>query len=238
MNPAPRSGPAAGGCAFGRSRSGASQAERPHPWGLVVRHPCRTRSFTALPVRPWTVIACAGLTAKSKRRTANGERQIADVSRLTTHGVRRRLMAIGFWPVAYGISVRSGSASPSNRPPMNLSGVGRAALAGTVVRHGWRTTSPHGWVHGGSRTGLPDPLQARGIKAPAPCTNDQTKSERPKKTRPEPGFLFDCRRRRDQSPCCFCRCSQRSWASMVRSAVRRASRRSRPISSPVSTQKP
>lgn len=40
----------------------------------------------------------------------------------------------------------------------------------------------------------------------------------------------------DQSPCCFCRCSQRSWASMVRSAVRRASRRSRPISSPVSTQ--
>ncbi len=31
---------------------------------------------------------------------------------------------------------------------------------------------------------------------------------------------------RNQSPCCFCRCSQRSWASMVRSAVRRASRRS------------
>ncbi|KAG1082676.1 hypothetical protein G6F40_015037 [Rhizopus arrhizus] len=34
VNPAPRSGPAAGGCAFGRLRSSASQAKRPHPWGL------------------------------------------------------------------------------------------------------------------------------------------------------------------------------------------------------------
>lgn len=52
------------------------------------------------------------------------------------------------------------------------------------------------------------------------------------------GSVRDCdgRGAADQSPCCFCRCSQRSCASMVRSAVRRASRRSRPISSPVSTQ--
>ncbi|CAQ46769.1 putative penicillin binding protein [Stenotrophomonas maltophilia K279a] len=34
VNPAPRSGPAAGGCAFGRLRSSASQTKRPHPWGL------------------------------------------------------------------------------------------------------------------------------------------------------------------------------------------------------------
>ncbi|MBA0455049.1 hypothetical protein D7Y57_02695 [Stenotrophomonas maltophilia] len=34
VNPAARSGPAAGGCAFGRLRSSASQAKRPHPWGL------------------------------------------------------------------------------------------------------------------------------------------------------------------------------------------------------------
>ncbi len=34
VNPAPRPGPAAGGCAFGRLRSSASQAKRPHPWGL------------------------------------------------------------------------------------------------------------------------------------------------------------------------------------------------------------
>ncbi|TIK68464.1 hypothetical protein E4416_18520 [Stenotrophomonas maltophilia] len=34
VNPAPRSGPAAGGCAFGRLRSSASQAKRPHTWGL------------------------------------------------------------------------------------------------------------------------------------------------------------------------------------------------------------
>jgi len=30
----PQAGPAAGGCAFGRLRSSASQAKRPHPWGL------------------------------------------------------------------------------------------------------------------------------------------------------------------------------------------------------------
>ncbi len=30
----PQTGPAAGGCAFGRLRSSASQAKRPHPWGL------------------------------------------------------------------------------------------------------------------------------------------------------------------------------------------------------------
>ena len=30
----PQSGPAAGGCAFGHLRSSASQAKRPHPWGL------------------------------------------------------------------------------------------------------------------------------------------------------------------------------------------------------------
>ena len=34
VNPAPRSGPAAGGCAFERLRGDASQAKRPHPWGL------------------------------------------------------------------------------------------------------------------------------------------------------------------------------------------------------------
>ena len=34
VNPPPGSGPAAGGCAFGRLRSSASQAKRPHPWGL------------------------------------------------------------------------------------------------------------------------------------------------------------------------------------------------------------
>ncbi|QGM04125.1 hypothetical protein FEO88_03975 [Stenotrophomonas maltophilia] len=34
VNPPPGSGPAAGGCAFGRLRSSASQAKRPHPWRL------------------------------------------------------------------------------------------------------------------------------------------------------------------------------------------------------------
>ena len=42
----------------------------------------------------------------------------------------------------------------------------------------------------------------------------------------------------DQSPICFWRCSQRSWASRLSVAIGRASRRSRPISSSVSSQKP
>jgi len=36
-SPAPRPGPAAGGCAFGRMRGGASQAMRPHPCKLRQR---------------------------------------------------------------------------------------------------------------------------------------------------------------------------------------------------------
>jgi len=35
VNPAPRSGPAAGGWAFSRMRGNASQAMRLHPWGLL-----------------------------------------------------------------------------------------------------------------------------------------------------------------------------------------------------------
>ena len=83
---------------------------------------------------------------------------------------------------------------------------------------------------------------------PTPSTRHQGASalhERPnqkqtaKKNPAEAGFFVEQHnQQRDQSPCCFCRCSQRSCASIVRSAVRRASRRSRPISSPVSTQKP
>ena len=37
VNPAPRSGPAAGGCAFERMRANASHAMHSHPWGLDVR---------------------------------------------------------------------------------------------------------------------------------------------------------------------------------------------------------
>lgn len=40
----------------------------------------------------------------------------------------------------------------------HLAGGCRVARAGTVRRHGWRLTSPHGWVHGGSRAGLPGAL--------------------------------------------------------------------------------
>ncbi|MNV89232.1 hypothetical protein D3C71_1835120 [compost metagenome] len=65
----------------------------------------------------------SGLLARNQQRKANGKQQIADVSRLITHGVRRRLMATGLWPVAYGIPVAAndfGSATAS----VSIYGVG------------------------------------------------------------------------------------------------------------------
>ncbi len=57
--PAPRSGPVAGGWAFGRLRSSASQAKRPHPWGLgrgllvcAVLRTRQDRGGASCPTRP------------------------------------------------------------------------------------------------------------------------------------------------------------------------------------------
>ena len=59
VNPPPGAGPAAGGCAFGRLRSGASQAKRPHPWGLdgallvcAVLRTQQDRGWASCPTRP------------------------------------------------------------------------------------------------------------------------------------------------------------------------------------------
>ena len=59
VNPAPRSGPAAGGCAFSRMRGNASQAMRLHPWRLVgallvcaVLHKRQDRGWASCPTRP------------------------------------------------------------------------------------------------------------------------------------------------------------------------------------------
>src|SRR5690606_29140273 len=64
VNPAPRSGPAAGGCAFGRLRSSASQAKHPHPWGLdgalLVCAVLRTRQDRSWGVLPNPPEACLG----------------------------------------------------------------------------------------------------------------------------------------------------------------------------------
>jgi len=55
----PQSGPAAGGCAFGHLRSSASQAKRPHPWGLgrrllvcAVLRTRQDRGWASCPTRP------------------------------------------------------------------------------------------------------------------------------------------------------------------------------------------
>ncbi len=59
VNPAPRSGPAAGGYAFGRLRSSASQAKRPHPCRLgrrllvcAVLRTRQDRGWASCPTRP------------------------------------------------------------------------------------------------------------------------------------------------------------------------------------------
>ncbi len=116
-------------------------------------------------------------------------------------------------------------------------------------RHGWRPSSLHGWIHGVSRKTHPEPPQHAGHPPRAVSPDPTAAGQRPATRRPSiadnnrttknpagAGFFAQSATTSDQSPCCFCMCSQRSWASMVRSAVRRASRRSRPISSPVSTQ--
>ncbi len=60
-----------------------------------------------------------------------------------------------------------------------------------------------------------------------------------KQTPREAGRRRSCSKQwRDQSPICFCRCSQRSCASRLSVAIGRASRRSMPISSSVSSQYP
>ena len=59
VNSPPGSGPAAGGCAFGRLRSRASQAKRPYPWGLgrgllvcAVLRTRQDRGWASCPTRP------------------------------------------------------------------------------------------------------------------------------------------------------------------------------------------
>ncbi len=74
VNPAPRSGPVAGGWAFGRLRSSASQAKRPHPWGLgrgllvcAVLRTRQDRGGASCPTRPrYTSGPCRG---HSRNRT-------------------------------------------------------------------------------------------------------------------------------------------------------------------------
>jgi len=130
----------------------------------------------------------------------------------------------------------------SSRPPVNVSGVGRVARSGTVCGMDAALRAPMDGFTAGPGPGCPTHSSTRQQGANA--LRDQreptrTKNKQPKKNPAEAGFFVEQHnQQRDQSPCCFCRCSQRSCASIVRSAVRRASRRSRPISSPVSTQKP
>ena len=88
VNPPPGSGPAAGGWAFGRLRSSASQAKRPHPWGLG-RRIHAPHGFALAPRPSASSIACACLS----RRVA-GRRKIKFKGKSRS----RRLFAFAFAP--------------------------------------------------------------------------------------------------------------------------------------------
>jgi hypothetical protein len=59
-SPAPRPGPAAGGCAFGRMRGSASQAMRPHPCKLVRAIHGALRPHNPTPTAPRQVVGGPG----------------------------------------------------------------------------------------------------------------------------------------------------------------------------------
>ena len=81
------------------------------------------------------------------------------------------------------------------------------------------------------------PFQPVALGLERACANGAWRAVIKATTNKKPRFrgAFETRNSERQSPICFCRCSQRSCSSIVRSAVKRASRRSRPISSPEST---
>ena len=122
VNPAPRPGPAAGGCAFSRMRGGASQATRLHPWRLAgalhgarrSRHPTRT-----VPRQ----LAGAGLRASAGRPFFwEGERRAAGHGPALPVGRGLEAVCSRAWPGSTGWSWFGGCVQP-----------GMARLYGLVV---------------------------------------------------------------------------------------------------------
>ncbi len=116
----PQTGPAAGGCAFGRLRSSASQAKRPHPWGLDgaihgangPAHPHRPAS-DRFPV----TVATAGLLISSIPSISDRCSSTHGVDLLQIAGNCRRRGGSG----CGGVSAMDGATEPpwtdSRRPP-------------------------------------------------------------------------------------------------------------------------
>ncbi len=102
--PPPGSGPAAGGCAFGRLRSSASQAKRPHPWGLdgaihgangpAKAHPSRLSGF----LRARTGRAESRARAKAKRQPMAAFSVSASVESGSDPFAQQRALAPAFDP--------------------------------------------------------------------------------------------------------------------------------------------
>ena len=129
VNPAARSGPAAGGCAFGRLRSSASQAKRPHPWGLDGA--IHGANGPAHPHRP--------TSDRSSRLLVGVDlgRHICQISKSIWSQIR--------FPPENG----SDPKRISNRSRKTVEG-GVGPVAG--VSAAWMPRpSPHGWVYGVSR---------------------------------------------------------------------------------------
>ena len=149
-----------------------------HPWRITVpqphpRHPvdtwlvCRLR---AKAWQPWIDLAWpdpSGMTQieLSRHRLCVGTARESHAMRGWGTGKqehpRMSWIYLGLDPEHAGL----GTARPSRRTPAlptartgHLAGGCRVAWAGTVMRHGWRISSPHGRVYGGSRPRLPGAL--------------------------------------------------------------------------------
>jgi hypothetical protein len=116
VNPAPRSGPAAGGWAFERMRGSASQAMRSHPWRLVGAIHGAQRSRQPTRTHPLTVFGCS--TEKRWSTTSN----TSNHSNHSNHSNQWVLLVLCVFCHGCQPTVRGG-------------GVGGR---GTVGRHGWR----------------------------------------------------------------------------------------------------
>ncbi len=107
-------------------------------------------------------------------------------SRASHAPVKRRQAPIGACLPLLAFGLRALTCGPSPEPRGLLPLAEEAALAfptvhpdlsggwgpgpdGTVVRHGWRTSSPQGWVYGASRQGLAPARQHGDPVSQSPC---------------------------------------------------------------------
>ncbi|MCS4234191.1 hypothetical protein M2421_001348 [Stenotrophomonas sp. BIGb0135] len=143
VNPAPRPGPAAGGCAFSRMRGGASQAMRLHSWRLAgaIHGARRSRHSTRTVPRQ---LAGAGLRASAGRPFfGRGSEEQPGMARLYGLVAVWRLCAAGHGPA---LRVGRGLEAACSRARGPALPVGRGLEA--VCSRAWPGSTGWSWFGG------------------------------------------------------------------------------------------